>query len=450
MMLKAESMLNVGYQKILTFERPGGGFDWWGRDPALVWLTAYGIQQLTALSKVKEIDMGVIERARNFLREKRQENGSWGNIGNTHSETISYVAHPEFALTSYVVWSLAKAGFSDLNLSCRYLHDNIHKAKNNPYLLSLAANALLSVNSKDQVGLDILQQLCDIISVEKDMSYWKTTGKTASYAYGDAANVEVTALAILAMIEAKSHTEVVNKALQYIVKSRLSSGTWGSTQSTILALQSLVSCEALSEMGGDANIEIVLNDEKIDTWKISDANREVMQILDLAEYTRTGTNSLKLNVTGNPNVMYQVVTRHYKPWPKNTTTQKPVIDLDVTYDRTTLSKHDTIIAAAKLKYNGTSATYMVIIDLGIPPGFDVDRGDFAELLGENVIKRYSVTSSQVTLYLGDVKPGDELQFSYHLKAKYPLKAKTPKSSAYEYYSPDVRAESKPQLIEVTE
>ena len=87
-MLKAESLLNVGYQKILTFERPGGGFDWWGRDPALVWLTAYGIQQLTALSRVKEIDMGVIERARNFLLERRQANGSWGNIGNTHSETI--------------------------------------------------------------------------------------------------------------------------------------------------------------------------------------------------------------------------------------------------------------------------------------------------------------------------------------------------------------------------
>ncbi|MEX2666370.1 hypothetical protein [Candidatus Uabimicrobium amorphum] len=93
---------------------------------------------------------------------------------------------------------------------------------------------------------------------------------------------------------------------------------------------------------------------------------------------------------------------------------------------------------------------MVIIDLGIPPGFNVDRGDFAELLGGNVIKRYSITPSQVTLYLGDVNPQDEIKFNYHLKAKYPLKAKTPKSTAYEYYSPDVRAESKPQLIEVTE
>ena len=32
--------LNVGYQKLLTFERPGGGFDWWGNGPPLIWLSA--------------------------------------------------------------------------------------------------------------------------------------------------------------------------------------------------------------------------------------------------------------------------------------------------------------------------------------------------------------------------------------------------------------------------
>src|ERR1700730_10827705 len=30
LLMKSEQFLNVGYQKLLTFERPGGGFDWWG------------------------------------------------------------------------------------------------------------------------------------------------------------------------------------------------------------------------------------------------------------------------------------------------------------------------------------------------------------------------------------------------------------------------------------
>jgi hypothetical protein len=32
-LMKAENFLNIGYQKLLTIERPGGGFDWWGSGP---------------------------------------------------------------------------------------------------------------------------------------------------------------------------------------------------------------------------------------------------------------------------------------------------------------------------------------------------------------------------------------------------------------------------------
>ena len=43
LLMKAEHYLNVGYQKLLTFERPGGGFDWWGSGEPEVWLSAYVI-----------------------------------------------------------------------------------------------------------------------------------------------------------------------------------------------------------------------------------------------------------------------------------------------------------------------------------------------------------------------------------------------------------------------
>ena len=61
-LMKAEQYLNVGYQKLLTFERPGGGFDWWGSGPPLVWLSAYGLQEFNDMAKVYPIDRGVIDR----------------------------------------------------------------------------------------------------------------------------------------------------------------------------------------------------------------------------------------------------------------------------------------------------------------------------------------------------------------------------------------------------
>jgi hypothetical protein len=63
------------------------------------------------------------------------------------------------------------------------------------------------------------------------------------------------------------------------------------------------------------------------------------------------------------------------------------------------------------------------------------------------VQKFSLTSRQVTLYLGDVKPGDALSFEYTLKPKYPLKAKTPATVAYEYYTPANRAAALP--VEIT-
>src|SRR5260370_11653755 len=71
-LMKAEAFLNVGYQKLLTFERPGGGFDWWGSGPPLVWLSAYALQQFNDMSKVYPIDPGVIHRTQQWLLRQRQ------------------------------------------------------------------------------------------------------------------------------------------------------------------------------------------------------------------------------------------------------------------------------------------------------------------------------------------------------------------------------------------
>src|SRR5262249_10702427 len=129
---------------------------------------------------------------------------------------------------------------------------------------------------------------------------------------------------------------------------------------------------------------------------------------------------------------------------------KPLLEVNVAYDRTKLSTADLLKAKATLRYAGKVATYMVIVDLPIPPGFTVDAGDFAELVAARKVQKFSVTSRQVTLYLGDVKPGDVKAFEYGLRPRYPIKAKAPSAVAYEYYTPANRAESRPVKLLVVE
>jgi len=84
----------------------------------------------------------------------------------------------------------------------------------------------------------------------------------------------------------------------------------------------------------------------------------------------------------------------------------------------------------------------------VPPGFEVQSGDLAELVGSKVIEKYTLTGRQVIVYLEELKAGQEVSLQYRLKAKFPIKAKTPESTAYEYYNPDNSGTSEPAELVV--
>ncbi len=55
---KAEGFIANGYQRLLTFEVPGGGFSWFGQTPANKILTSYGLMEFADMSKVHESTSG--------------------------------------------------------------------------------------------------------------------------------------------------------------------------------------------------------------------------------------------------------------------------------------------------------------------------------------------------------------------------------------------------------
>src|SRR5262245_54694716 len=161
LLMKAEQFLSVGYQKLLTFERPGGGFDWWGSGPPLVWLSAYGLQEFADMARVYPVDRGVIERTQQFLLKKRDKDGTWSAIGATHGETIERMGNPKLLLTSYVAWSLLESGLpkDQVKPSIDYVRNNLKDAGENAYVLALAANALAAYDAKDDSTLEALKKL---------------------------------------------------------------------------------------------------------------------------------------------------------------------------------------------------------------------------------------------------------------------------------------------------
>ena len=231
--------------------------------------------------------------------------------------------------------------------------------------------------------------------------------------------METTALAVLAMIKTGQFTDSVNKGLVYLIKSKDPYGTWGSTQATILALKALTMSQGGAPFKGEAPFTITVNGKEAFKGIVNEQNADLLQQFDLKDFiNQTGDNKVSLTVKGETNLMYQIVSRHYEPWGQ-VAPKEPVFDVGVAYDRTKLSTADLLRAKATLKYNGKVPTSMVMLDLGIPPGFTVDAGDFAEMVGAKKVKKFSVTSRQVILYLGDVKPGEEIKLRVHAEAEVP-------------------------------
>src|SRR5947208_6263323 len=73
----ADGYIANGYQRLLTFEVPGGGFSWFGQAPANKILTAYGLMEFYDMSKVYEVDPNLIRRTQQWLADQQQPDGSW-------------------------------------------------------------------------------------------------------------------------------------------------------------------------------------------------------------------------------------------------------------------------------------------------------------------------------------------------------------------------------------
>jgi hypothetical protein len=201
---------------------------------------------------------------------------------------------------------------------------------------------------------------------------------------------------------------------------------------------------------GTAPFTIKVNGKEVARGEVTEKNADVLQLFDLRQHLRAGRNEVAIAVKGETGLTYQVVGRHFEPRTRGRDPARPTLEVDVAYDRTKLSTKDLLKARAVVRYRGEVPTYMVIVDLAVPPGFTADPGDFAELVAAGKVQKFSLTARRVTLYLGDVGPGSVHTFEYGLKPKYPVKAKAPGTAAYEYYTPANRAESRPVELVVDE
>jgi uncharacterized protein YfaS (alpha-2-macroglobulin family) len=96
----------------------------------------------------------------------------------------------------------------------------------------------------------------------------------------------------------------------------------------------------------------------------------------------------------------------------------------------------------------------VMVDLGIPPGFDLLSEDLqtyrekSAMRKSGKLEKFSLTATQAILYFDAIGAGDTLTLQFRLRAKYPIRAHTFQSRVYEYYNPAISAIARPVSLTV--
>jgi uncharacterized protein YfaS (alpha-2-macroglobulin family) len=452
---KAEGYIANGYQRLLTFEVPGGGFSWFGNAPSNKILTAYGLMEFSDMSKVHDVDARLISRTQQWLASQQQADGSWKPDAQFINEGATNRYNTDvLRITAYIAWSLENTGYQ--GPAVERAKDFIEKhlgsgPKMDAYTLAVLANFAADYGKDRAFTAQTMQLLLDA-RTEKDEQAWWSADETSVYATGASASVETTGLAVQALLKWGQASATARKALAYLASKKDSAGTWGTTQATIMALRALLLATEKGAADVRGTLEVFLNGKPLEKLVLTPENNDLLHQFVFKGGDSKGADTVEIRFDGKGGLAYQVVGRYFMPWDEKPANEP--LAIDVAYDRAHMAQDDIATATATIRNNLPKAANMVMVDLGIPPGFDLLSEDLQTYQEKNAglnsgrLEKFSLTATQAILYFDSFAPHDTVTLRFRLRAKYPIRARTFQSRVYEYYDPDVNAVARPVQLEV--
>ncbi|MGP8246456.1 MAG: MG2 domain-containing protein [Bryobacteraceae bacterium] len=450
---KAEGFIANGYQRLLTFEVAGGGFSWFGQAPANKILTAYGLMEFYDMSQVYDVDPKLIQRTQQWLAAQQQADGSWKpDTGFINEGATNRYNSDVLRITAYIAWSLENTGYRGPAVErARQFVAARNNGRVDTYTLAVLANFAVDYGKDADFTRQAMEQLIAARTEKGDRAWW-TAEETGVFATGSSAAVETTGLATQALLKWGQASDTARKALAYISSKKDATGAWGSTQATIMALRAVLLSTEKGAADVRGTVELSLNGKPVEKLVLTADNNDLLHQFVFKGVNQRGANTVEVRFSGTGGLAYQVAGRYFVPW-KEQPAGEP-LSIEVSYDRTRLGQDDVATVTATIKNNQGRAANMVMVDLGIPPGFDLLSEDLQAYqeksagLKSGRMEKFNMTATQAILYFDSFAPGDSIALKFRLRAKYPIRARTFPSKVYAYYDPDMNSIAPPVELEV--
>jgi hypothetical protein len=522
---KARRYAQLGYERLLGYRAPGGGFTYWGRGEPDLALTAYALRFLSDASRVIEVDQSVIKETREWLHARQREDGSWPARywSGEHEDatrtalTTAFIARvlaatqkaddgahspvaqsprPQASPTQAPTQASAQTSaptattsLSSLQRALLYLAARAAET-DEPYLIASFALAATDAG-EPEAAARATARLRTLAHEEGTGSYWALETNTPFYGWGLAGRIETTALAVQALARAGAAPEtnqtspsddaLVNRGLLFLLRNKDRYGVWYSTQATVNVFDALISLVVAGDAArpgqqeaapnGDT-AEVFVNGRRAAALALSPPGKMTAPLtLDLSPFLGAGDNRVEIRRHGPaPQAQAQLVTTFYTPWPKRPATTgetalttvgdaaatkagddaaattaggesskqngASALRLAIAYDRPAAEINQEVTCSVEAERIGHRGYGMLLAEVGLPPGADVDRASLERTMKESgwAISSYDVLPDRLVVYLWP--QGGATRFQFKFRPRYGLNALTAPSQLYDYYNPE--------------
>ena len=429
-----EQTVTRGYQRLLTFESPTGGFNWWGdSDPGNRILSAIMLWHLKDLEGVVSIDEAVRDRTLVWLVGQQQGDGSWPTGDMLHGDN-AVVGSSATRTTAFIAWALAHTGWADESVkrAVVYLEAN-QPPMTDLYANALSANALAVAAPKAASTAALFDRIEQLKELDAEgRASWPTETPSWTGASGGAAAIETTGLVAYGMVKAGVHAGTAASALSYLIANKDSVGSWHNTQATMNALRALGAAAGGTGNDAEGALQVRINGNLVQTVDVAADTNDLHREIDLSAYLASGNNSVELTYAGSKEVSYQLTRRAYRPV---LPAAVGPLDLQVAFDDTDVNVGDTVSADVTVTNNDTETRNQVLVKLGIAPGMVPNLEDLAKLVREHRISRFELRDQDVVMYCMGLVAGEARKLPVRMTATLAATATAPASSVYAYYEP---------------
>jgi hypothetical protein len=472
---RAERYVRAGYERLLNSRSSDGGFSYWLRGPRDLALSAYALRFLNAARGVIYVDDEVIEETRDWLVKQQRPDGSWpvidwDNKENTRRTSLqtAYIARvlatPPVQLRAERVETDTKddeAGRASVKRALEFLSRKIQEI-DEPYLIASYVLAAFNAGNAEWVGV-ATAKLRELAREEAGSNYWALETNTPFYGWGLAGRVETTALAVQALAAGSANTKdktsktlnerLIHNGLTFLLRNKDRYGVWSSTQATINVLDALLAVgggqEPVDATSGPADISV--NGRRVASVEMPAPGKPSGPLsVDLTSFVSRGTNSIEIRrSSGSAQGTAQLVSSHYQPWqPAGSTKDTTPLRLRVSFDKTESKPGEEIKCRVEAERVGFRGYGMMLAEIGLPPGADIDRASLESAINtpESGVYQYDIQPDRLIVYLWPQAGGSKFEFKF--KPRFGLAAKTAASVLYDYYNPEARVVLAPALFVV--